>query len=469
MLSNNLKKSAALVAVLAGSFVGATNMTITADAQDYAHPRDLNLPDSTFQRPNPMQLQVALDNGLKAYVAADDRVPMVTISAFVKMGKISDENQGAAEALAYALKNAGTGSMTSAQMKEMLRQMVANYNVSLHDEWLEISLNVPKEDQMMAEKLLSDIVLNVTLEQSAIDGAMAGVKAKVNPGDMVDGSMTVAVDQFHQRLYAGHPYGYVPTKADYQRLTVDQVKALYQSHFVAKNITVAYSGDIDADAVKGRLKGLFAGLSADMAPSNPTVPVLKDSGKLKDHYKADKYLTWAVFGHSLPQMSPQDEAAFEVMNYILGGGHFWTRLFIETRDKYGLTNDVSGYIVPHWYGPGSYSYHASSRHDVLMTTYNNSMGEIVRMTQELPTAEELSVAHNALADGVFEDQFNHGDAAARTFAIEMLRYGNHDMSASYPERIRAVTVEDVLAAAQKYIRLGDMKTVLVGNDYDLTN
>ena len=69
-------------------------------AQDLTHPRDMEIPKSKFKRPDPAKYQVSLDNGLVAYVAKEHQVPLVSLSAFIKAGKIDGHKEGAAEALA---------------------------------------------------------------------------------------------------------------------------------------------------------------------------------------------------------------------------------------------------------------------------------------------------------------------------------------------------------------------------------
>jgi hypothetical protein len=68
-------------------------------SQVLTHPRDMGLPESDYTRPDPAEYQLSLENGLTAYVARADQVPLVTLSAFVRAGRVSDQKQGAAEAL----------------------------------------------------------------------------------------------------------------------------------------------------------------------------------------------------------------------------------------------------------------------------------------------------------------------------------------------------------------------------------
>jgi hypothetical protein len=90
------------------------------------------------------------------------------------------------------------------------------------------------------------------------------------------------------------------------------------------------------------------------------------------------------------------------------------------------------------------------------------MGQIIRTRSEEVSDHELFVAIGALADGSFPVRYLDGCALTRNFALERLRYGNHDRSASYAQRIRAVSKEDVLNAARKYLRPDEMQVILVG-------
>ena len=67
-------------------------------SQELPHPRDMNLPQSDYTRPDPVDFQLVLENGLIAYLAAADQAPLVTMSAFIRAGKVSDENQGSGDA-----------------------------------------------------------------------------------------------------------------------------------------------------------------------------------------------------------------------------------------------------------------------------------------------------------------------------------------------------------------------------------
>ncbi|MCH8073942.1 MAG: insulinase family protein [Proteobacteria bacterium] len=149
-------------------------------SQDLTHPRDMGLPDSDYTRPDPAEYQLALENGLIAYVAEADQVPLVTMSAFIRAGKVNDEKQGAAESLQDALKNSGPSGTSSSDFKSSLKQMAAEFVVEMHDEWTEITLNVPAEDLDQALPIFAALLRDPAISDANIERAARSVAPEAN-------------------------------------------------------------------------------------------------------------------------------------------------------------------------------------------------------------------------------------------------------------------------------------------------
>jgi zinc protease len=274
--------------------------------------------------------------------------------------------------------------------------------------------------------------------------------------------MNEAVERFYEIIYKDHPYGRRPTAADFESLSAEDVADFHAEYFVPGNMTIAVAGAIDVEAVNNRLVDLFNDWAAALLPAVRRKSAISGSRAALHHYRSNKLQSWLVIGHDLPTVRMEEQAALDVMNYIMGAVHLNTRMMRETRYKYGYTNDASGFPEEHWYGPGSYSFRSYSRPDVIENIYENMMGVIIRMRSEEVSDHELFVAKGALADGTFPVRYLDGYALTRSFALERLRYTNHDRSASYVERVRAVTREDVLNAARKYLRPDNLQVVLLG-------
>lgn len=280
--------------------------------------------------------------------------------------------------------------------------------------------------------------------------------------------MDAAVEHFYEIIYKGHPYGRRSTTDDFNDLRVEDVADLHAKYFVPGNTTIAVAGAIDVEDINSQLVDLFGDWAAADVPEVQQMPAITRMRAKLHHFPSNKLQSWLVIGHDLPLVPLEEQAALDVMNYIMGADHLNTRMMRETRYKYGYTNDASGFLEDRWYGPGTYTYRSYSRPEVIENIYQNMMGELIRIRDEEVSDHELFVARGALADGSFPIRYLDGYASARSFALERLRYGNHDRSASYVDRIRAVTKADVLNAARIYLRPDNMQVILVGEEaFDL--
>ena len=439
-------------------------------SQDLTHPRDMGLPDSDYTRPDAVEYQLALENGLIAYVARADQVPLVTMSAFIRAGFVSDEKQGVAESLQDALKNSGPSGMSSSDFKSSLKQMAAEFLVEMHDEWTEITLNVPAEDLDQALPIFAGLLRHPAISGANIERAARSVGPEANDlggesgAALYEGSMNVAVDRFYEIIYKGHPYGRRLTTDNFNDLQAEDVANFFARYFVPGNMTIAVAGAIDLEKINGQFVDLFGDWAAADVPDVKQMPAITRSKAALHHFPTQKLQSWLVIGHDLPPVPLEDQAALDVMNYIMGAVHLNTRMMRETRYKYGYTNDASGFPEDRWYGPGGYTFRSYSRPEVIENIYQNMMGELIRIRDEEVTAHEIFVAKGALADGSFPVRYLDGYALTRNFALERLRYGNHDRSASYVQRIRAVSKDDVLNVARKYLSPDNMQVILLGED-----
>ena len=444
-------------------------------AQDTTHPREMNLPATGFVRPDPERVRVVLENGLVAYVVEDHTVPLVTFSAFASVGTAHGP-EGAAEVLLRGLQQ-GPADMGAGGFRRALEAMVAEYRVTMGGEETEITLNVPSEDAVAALRLLAGVLQTPRVpDPASLAGGSApgagGNRSDTAAGEsgpvLYEGSLDATVQAFRDHLFEGHPYGYQPTNDDFAALDRRTVAELGAAYLSPGNVTLAIAGDFAATEMRDALIAAFGSSSAGSWSSRPApepiafAPVATEAPRRLYLHDVDKLQGWVVLGHELPLVPEQDQAALEVMNYILGGGHFDTRLFRVTRDRRGLTNDDSGFLEPSLHGPGAYTFRTYGRPAVIRLLIELTLREIERIRESLVSEEELFVAQGALADGTFAAGFADGNATARTLAREWLRRGSHSGSAAYPDLIRAVTREQVRAAAQKYLHPERMSIVIIG-------
>jgi zinc protease len=393
---------------------------------------------------------------------------MATLTAFIGAGYV-DGPEGAAEALVHGLRTNGPAGMAPGVFHEALRSMTADYSVTLGPERIAIALDVPAEDAWPALALLADLTRRgPALSEEDLDALRrrAGPSGQSRDESRLgsyDESLVGAADLFRKRILGGTSYGREPTADDLSALTLADVRGFHRLFFVTGNVVLAAAGSFATESLHSALQESFSGMQsgprfhrqAEATPTpSPTTQVFT--------YPADKLQGWLVLGHELPVVPQRDEAALQVMNYILGGGHFDTRLFQATRDRRGLTNDDSGFLEMNDDGPGTYAFHTYGRPEVVRLLLHLTLAEIERIRDEEVTEEELFVAKGALADGDFSARYRDGWATAATFASEWLADGSHEASATYQERVRSVTAADVLEAARRYLHPDRIQVILVG-------
>lgn len=435
------------------AWIALTIAAATALAQDTTPPREMDLPAAGLRAPDPEPLRVQLDGGLVAYVVADATVPLVSLRAIVGAGS-ADAPGGAAYVRAL---RSGPASMPPGAMAAALQRMAARFEITQTATRTEIELQVAAEDVAEALPLFAALLreplrapVAVASERSAVESA-TGESGPV----LYEGSLNAAVQLLRDRVFAAHPYA---TTA-----RADGDAAGFAARFVAPgNVVLAIGGDLDEMALREELQRLFgdwSGAGVEM-PQHPVPDPPAERAVLV--YPVEALQGWVALGHELPAVPMQDEAPLAVMNYILGGGHFDTRLFRVTRDMRGLTNDDSGFPEPNFRGPGLYSFRTYGRPEAVRLLIELTLVEIERIRNETVTEEELFVARGALADGDFSLWFRDGAATARTYAIEWLQSRGHEGTGSWQERVRAVTAEQVLDAAQRYLHPERMQIVVVG-------
>ena len=427
-------------------------------AQDYTHPRDMGLPEPGFQRPDPEGLRLTLDNGLVAYVAEDRRVPMVTLTAFVA-GGMADGSPGDAQVVAAALRR-GPAQMRPGTFAAALDTMAASFTVALGNEEFEVTLDAPLEDAPRALELFAGV-----LTAPAFGGEGAGGSGRARQAEGIDWASSIAgaIAAFNSRLYEGHPFGREATPAQMDAARRGGAEAFYQAHFVPSNVTLAISGDFTATEARQAVAQAFSAWSGGDPPALATFEGVEAAASRQVlQAQADKLQGWAVIGHELPAVPPEDQAPLEVMDYILGAYHLDARLFREARELRGLTNDNSSFLRPAVRGPGTYTFQTYGRPEAVRLLVDVTFRELEKIRDTRATEEEIFVAKGALVDGTWAARYASGTAAARSYALEWLRRGDHDWSASYPERIGAVTLQQVQDMARKYIHPDRMIVAVVG-------
>lgn len=466
-----------VLALLVASLWLAAGAEAQRDPIPYDAPEVIVFGADRFAVPDPKDYRVELGEGLVAFIAEDSVTDTVELTALIGASRLDDPDgkTGLAAGVAYGMRSVRG-------LDDRLYAMSAQLSVTTDNEHTRLRLSLLKEDLADGIALFTEMLRLPKLDDETLAAyRRLGARPPWNPNN----PRKRPEHELPKMLYGDHPAGRVPTAATLATMNVRDLRTFYDKYYVPNNVVLAVSGGIEREAtVQGLKAGLFPWRRARVrhphVPHVPDVPEIPEATPRQIHvWDIDRLQGWMLVGHLGRQGREDEHAALEIANYILGGngaiwkrvhselaparaeGHFDARLFVESRGKRGLSNDISSY-VPVGFRVRGLTYAVTlGRPESIAYLLKIIDTEWAKIREDV-SANDIEIAKGALTEGYFQMRYAGAHATALTLAEELLLEGDHDWSEGYVERIRAVTQAEVLAAARKYYRPEDLVAVLVG-------
>jgi zinc protease len=403
-----------------------------------------------------------LSSGMVVLHTERHSVPMVSIVMAIRTGSIADPSAKAGLAyLTAALLTEGTQKRTSREINEAIEFVGGSLSASAGADYTTVSLTVLKKDIELGFDLLSDIVLHPAFPEEEI---MRKKRITMNwliqqneePG-------AVASIAFSKAVFGAHPYGrqVQGTIETIPGINQQDLVDFHRGYFAPNNAIVSVVGDIGRDELKLLLDRYFGDWKQKEIPADALPGILPRNGPTV--IKINKDLTQAniILGHlGITRVDP-DYYAVTVMNYILGGGGFASRLMDNIRDNRGLAYDVHTYFSANRYS-GSFQAGLQTKNESANTAIAEVIKEMERMRTEQVGDRELDDAKSYLT-GSFPLRIDSNSKIAG-FNLVVEYYGlGLDYVDRYPAIINAITKEDILRVARKYLDPANYVLVVVGN------
>lgn len=392
--------------------------------------------------------EVTSPGGISAWLVEDHSIPFTALELRFRGGTSLDApGKRGAVYLMTGLLEEGSGEMRAQEYARALETLSAEFSYDADRDSVSISARFLTENREDALALLRQTLFEPRFDQDALDRVRAQVQAGLradatNPNE-------IAGNAFARAAYGDHPYG-----SD-GKGTLDSVAGLsrqdifdaHEAVFARDRLYVSAVGDITAADLGVILDDLFVGLRAEGAPiPGPAEVGLKGGITVVDF---DTPQSVALFGQKGIERHDPDFFAAYVMNQILGGGSFETRLMTEVREKRGLTYGVYTYLVPRDLA-AVYMGSVASANGKMAETIEVIRGEWQRMADEGVTSQELRDAQTYLT-GAYPLRFDgNGRIASILTGMQM-----DDLPISYVktrnDKINAITLEEINAFAARFM------------------
>ncbi|HEY2106852.1 MAG TPA: pitrilysin family protein [Candidatus Binataceae bacterium] len=407
--------------------------------------------------------RVKLDNGMIVLISPQHNLPMVTGAIAFDAGARRDPKgkEGLAHLSADSLME-GTRAMSADELNRKVDFLGSAMDIEAGSDYSTASFTSLKRYWRDTLKLLAGVLTEPGLRDDDISRKQAEQVAGLKAAEEEPGY--VAQITFLKQVFGeGAPYGHLPdgTVDAVQKLSAQDVRDFYHQFYRPQAAVAAVVGDVDPDevvkALNQELASLKGSVPAQMVPPAPPIgPGAHVTAINRDVAQAN-----IILGFDGVARSDPDYYKLQVMNYILGGGGFASRLVKEVRSKAGLAYSVASYFQAALF-PGSFQ--------VVLETKNKSANEAIalvlqqmRRIQESPVSDAEMDSAKKFLIGSFPLKLDTQNSIVQ-FILQVQIYGlGLDYIDRYPGYIRAVTKEDVQKVARQYLHPDSYVLVAVAN------
>ena len=411
----------------------------------------------------PKAFETKLANGLQVIVLENHKLPTFAMQMVILSGGISDPpgKPGVAQMTGQLLRE-GTKTRDSRQIAEQVDSvgatLTASSGLSATESLVAASGLTDNLDQVM--DLFADVILNPTFPADELNKLRNRTIAQLR---MLRSSPNfLAAEMFSRVIYPNHPASRIMLNADELRaLTPELLKEFHSTYYRPNNAIFAIVGDVKPTDIVTRLEKKFAAWQRRDVPST-TVPQANEVGAAKIFVvdRPGSVQTNLVLGTQTIVRTDPDYSALQVMNRIVGGGPSG-RLFMNLREDKGYTcGAYSNTSAQKW--RGIFQGSAQVQNAVTDGSMKEFMYEFNRIRDEAVPQEEFDNAKRAII-GSFALQLESPQSILQNILTQKLYGLPADYWDTYPQKISALTVNDVQKVARKYVDLGHLQVVAVGD------
>ncbi|MDX6613360.1 MAG: zinc protease [Blastocatellia bacterium] len=464
---NKQLKNKLLSALLGVALVALSPISLLAQTQDPtipAHPRDLKYSTLTYTPPKREQYRHVLSNGVVAYLVEDHDLPLVNVATLVRTGNYVDPvgKEGLASLTGSQIRIGGTASKSAEEFDEAAAFLAANINSSIGALQGNASLNLLAKDVDQGLALYFDMLKNPRFQEDRIKLAKSQILQGMERRN--DSTDDIETREWNRLIYgAGHFSTRQSTKASVEGITREDMIAFHQKYYQPGGFIFAVSGDFNTKEMIAKLEAAMKGwpVSKEAPPEVPKMPYNSVAGVYAVN-KADVNQGRVSIGHVGVMRDNPDSYAISIMNDILGGGAFTSRITSRVRSDEGLAYSAGSSFSFGTYNPGVFRASFQSKNPTTSQAAEIVMEEINRVRTSKVSAEELETAKNQAIE-VFPRNFSTAGQVASIFAQDEFTKRPADYWTNYRARIQAVTVDDVQRVAQKYLQPDKLVVLVVGN------
>jgi len=409
----------------------------------------------------PKRTRARLGNGLEVVLAEAHSIPKFHGELYFRAGDalVADRAPSLAEMTATVVRT-GTAKRASRQIEEDLRRLGADLGTNAGQDTSAISFAGLSEFAEPLLQLVNELAREASFPEAEFERERRQKLEEVKLERTSPGFL--AGERLRKVLFGAHPYAQVsPSEAQVAAYQREDLQSVYREIYTPENALLMLVGDFDPPALLNTIEKVFADWTGKKPSAKETAAPPKPRGRrVYLVHNPGSVQTQILAGcHAITRNHP-DWLRLGLTNSLYGGA-FNSRLVMNIREDKGYTYSPRSGVIPlRQYGYFSVS--AAVRNDVVAASLTEIFYEIDRLRSMPVPAAELADAQNYLT-GVFSMGLATQEGLLSQFSTVELNELPADYLETYRERVKALTAEDLLATARKYLDSANMQIVVVGD------
>ncbi len=411
----------------------------------------------------PKPVERGLKNQMRVLLIEDHRLPMIHYRLMVRAGASDEpaEKAGLANLMLEVMRQ-GTEKRDAKTLAGAVDAMGGQVATSATRDYMVITGQFLSRDWRAGLDLLSDIAQYPSFRGEDVERSRNRVLGQLQASR--DQNAQLAQEHASALVYGSHPYAR-PSLGDassVSNLTREDLARFHGQYFVPNLALLVVVGDFDVNTVMGDVEAEFRDWSQATPPSRPgpALPVF-DANRVRILDKPEVTQTELRIGFEGIKRDTPDYYAVQVMNYILGGGGFSSRILDAIRSKGGLTYSANT-AFDFGRDKGAFFLSTFTKNESVGQTLDLTFATMKQFREQGPTPKEVEDAKRFLVGALPLALQTAGGLATSWSSVDLYNLGG-DYFERYPDRIRAVTAGDVKRVAQQLLREDKLAIVAVSS------
>ena len=404
--------------------------------------------------------RVTSPGGIEAWLSKSHANPLIALR-FAFRGGASQDPPGK-EGLAYfvsAMMDEGAGPLDSVTFQERAEELAMRMDFDASRDVMLGSLQTLSENKDEVFDLMRLVLSEPRFDEDAIERVRAQILASLKFDE--NDPETVAAHAWDRLAFQHHPYGrpIKGTQDSIASITRADLEDYVRRVYARDKLLISAVGDIDGATLGKELDRMFGALPAksELVPVAEATPPL---GPTREVIQMDVPQSVAQFGHKGIGRKDEDFIPAYVLNYIIGGGGFSSRLMEEVREKRGLAYSVYSNLYPYEHG-AVFIGNVATKNEAVGQSLQVIEDELKRLAEQGPTEQEFEDG-KAYLTGAYALRFE----TSSSIANQLLWIQIEDLGIDYVNKrnvlVDAVKMDDIKRVAKRLIEADRLITTIVG-------